>query len=107
MPATDGSTHLAYELLLTNVLDQDVTLTSVSVLGADDRHLLTLSGDSLAYWTRRGREPGTHQRARSGADRRRLARRRRCDPAAGARHELRHAIGVAMAKPKPPLFPPP
>ena len=32
VPATDGKVHLAYELQLTNVLDQEVTLTSVIVL---------------------------------------------------------------------------
>jgi hypothetical protein len=31
-PATDGKTHLAYELELTNVLSQDVTLTALTVL---------------------------------------------------------------------------
>ena len=32
-PATDGKIHLAYELQLTNVLDQDVTMTSVGARG--------------------------------------------------------------------------
>ena len=31
VPATDGKVHLAYELQLTNVLDQELTLTSVDV----------------------------------------------------------------------------
>ena len=30
VPATDGKVHLAYELQLTNVLDQEVTLTSIT-----------------------------------------------------------------------------
>ena len=30
VPATDGKTHLAYELELTNTLNQEVTLTSVA-----------------------------------------------------------------------------
>ena len=37
VPATDGKIHLAYELQLTNVLAQDVTLTSVTVLAATIR----------------------------------------------------------------------
>src|SRR5215207_5744977 len=49
--ATDGRTHLAYELALTNTLGQEVTLTSVTVR-AGDQSLLTLSGDKLGYWTR-------------------------------------------------------
>ena len=51
VPATDGKTHLAYELQLTNTLGQEVTLTSVAVL-AGDQTLLTLAGDKLGYWTR-------------------------------------------------------
>ncbi|MDT5208416.1 MAG: hypothetical protein QOF67_831, partial [Mycobacterium sp.] len=49
--ATDGKVHLAYELLLTNVLDQALTLTSLDVR-ASDHTLLSLTGDRLAYWTR-------------------------------------------------------
>jgi hypothetical protein len=40
VPATDGKVHLAYELLLTNVLNQGLTLTSVDVR-AGDQTLLT------------------------------------------------------------------
>jgi hypothetical protein len=49
--ATDGKTHLAYELVLTNASPQDVTLTSVTAVADGDR-LLTLPGDGLAHWTR-------------------------------------------------------
>ncbi len=51
VPGTDGKVHLAYELKLTNILDQEVTLTSVGVR-AGDQTLLDLSGDRLPYWTR-------------------------------------------------------
>ncbi|HEX2212187.1 MAG TPA: M23 family peptidase, partial [Mycobacterium sp.] len=51
VPATDGKTHLAYEILLTNVLAEDVTLTSVAVLDRDVA-VLDLAGDRLAHWTR-------------------------------------------------------
>ena len=49
--ATDGKTHLAYELVLTNASPQDVTLMSVDAVAAGNR-LLTLSGEGLAPWTR-------------------------------------------------------
>lgn len=51
VPATDGRTHLVYELLLTNSLSGNATLNALTAR-ADDRNLLTLSGDSLKYWTR-------------------------------------------------------
>jgi len=58
VPATDGRTHLAYELMLTNVLGGNVTLTSL-MLSADHRELLTLAGPNLTYWTRVLGNPGT------------------------------------------------
>ena len=36
VPATDGKVHLAYELLVTNVLNQELTLTSVTCAPATD-----------------------------------------------------------------------
>ena len=51
VPATDGKTHLAYEVEVTNVLSQDVTLTSLTVLDRDVA-LLNLGADRLNYWTR-------------------------------------------------------
>ena len=47
VPATDDKVHLAYELLLTNVLNQELTLTSLDVR-ASDKTLLNLAGDRLA-----------------------------------------------------------
>jgi hypothetical protein len=59
-PSTDGRVHLAYELLLSNVLSQDVTLDAVTVHG-DGAELLTLAGDALTPWVRvYGGEPGSH-----------------------------------------------
>lgn len=51
VPATDGKTHLVYEISLTNVLPNEVTLTSVTVLDRDVA-LLDLAGDQLTQWTR-------------------------------------------------------
>lgn len=50
-PATDGQVHLAYEVLLSNVLSQDVELDSIAV-EADGETLLELGGDELAEWLR-------------------------------------------------------
>lgn len=51
VPSTDGKTHLAYELLLTNVLGQPVTLNTVSVQ-SDGFELLRLEADDLTPWVR-------------------------------------------------------
>lgn len=48
-PATDDSTHLAHELILTNVVGQPVTLDAVTVRG-DGVDVLTLAGDDLTPW---------------------------------------------------------
>ncbi|WP_431798712.1 M23 family metallopeptidase [Microbacterium kunmingense] len=50
-PATDGLVHIAYELVLSNVLSQDVTLDLVRVTDGEDT-LLELGGDALAPWVR-------------------------------------------------------
>lgn len=51
VPSTDGRTHLAYELTLTNTQAGNATLNSLTA-SAGDARLLTLSGDNLKYWTR-------------------------------------------------------
>ena len=103
VPATDGKDHLAYELQLTNTLAQEVTLTSLAVV-AGDQTLMTLSGDNLAYWTRvignttPTRKLGPGQTALVwlyvGLNR-----------PATVPGDLTHAIGIAVPKPQPPLFP--
>ena len=103
VPATDGKIHLAYELLLTNALNQDVTLTSVAVRAAD-RTLLNLAGDRLAYWTRLVGNPapatklGPGQSAAVWLD---VA----LDKGATVPAKLVHAVGVSLAQPQPPLIP--
>jgi hypothetical protein len=102
VPATDGKVHLAYELQLTNVFDQEVTLTSVDVRAAD-RTVLNLAADRLAYWTRVMGNPtpttklGPAQSAAVWLD---VSVAPGTVPA-----ELVHAIGVSLAQPRPPLFP--
>jgi hypothetical protein len=103
VPATDGKVHLAYELLLTNVLNQELTLTSLDVR-ASDHTLLNLAGDRLAYWTRvfgnhtPTRTLGPAQSAAVWLD-------VVLDQGATVPAELMHAIGVSIAHPEPPLFP--
>ena len=104
VPATDGKTHLAYELQLTNTLDQEVTLTSVAV-HAGDKTLLTLAGDKLGYWTR---VFGTPDADDDGWDRpraARLARRRDGHVAPLCPLISSHTVGVTVPKPTPPLIP--
>ena len=103
VPATDGKVHLAYELLLTNVLNQELTLTSLEVR-ASDRTLLKLAGDQLAHWTRVIGSPtpttklGPAQSAAMWLD---VA----LDAGAAVPTDLVHAIGVSVPQPQPPLFP--
>jgi hypothetical protein len=103
VPATDGKVHLAYELQLTNVLNQELTLTSVDVRAAD-RSLLSLAGDRLAYWTRvSGNRTATTKLgpAQSAAVWLDVA----LDRGATVPAELEHAVGISLAQPEPPLFP--
>ena len=103
VPGTDGKVHLAYELKLTNVLDQEVTLTSVGV-HEGDQALLDLSGDRLTYWTRIIGSPsptdklGPAQTAIVWLD---VA----LDKDAAVPADLVHLVGISVPKPSPPLFP--
>jgi Peptidase family M23 len=103
VPATDGKVHLAYELQLTNALNQDLTLTSVDVL-TGDRSVLKLAGDRLAYWTRAMGNPtaatklGPGQAAAVWLD-------VTLEKGATVPAQLEHAIGISLARPAPPIFP--
>ena len=101
--ATDGKIHLAYELQLTNVLNQDVTITSVKVL-ARDQTLLTLTGDQVADWTRViGTQTPTTKLGpgQSGIVWLDVA----LDKSAAIPTDLVHAVGISIPKPTPPLIP--
>jgi Peptidase family M23 len=103
VPGTDGKVHLAYELQLTNVLAQEVTLTSLVVLDRDVV-LLNLSGDQLAHWTRIIGTPspttklGPAQSAVVWLD---VALAKD----AALPTQLKHAVGISVPEPMPPLFP--
>jgi hypothetical protein len=101
-PATDGKTHLAYELQLTNTLGQEITLTSVAVR-AGDQPLLTLSGNQLGYWTRAlGTPTPTTKLAPGQAGVVWLDVVVENDRVPG---DLVHTVGVSIPKPSPPLIP--
>lgn len=101
--ATDGKTHLAYELMLTNTLGQEVTLTSVAVR-AGDQTLLTLTGDTLSHWTRAlGKSTPTTQLGPGQAGLVWLDVA--LDKSAAVPAELTHTIGVTIPDPSPPLIP--
>jgi len=101
VPATDGRTHLAYELQLTNVLGGNATLDSLTV-STGDRKLLTLSGDNLKYWTRTLGSPtptnvlGPGQTGLVWLD---VA----VDGGAQVPTDLTHSVHVKVAKPLPGL----
>jgi hypothetical protein len=103
VPATDGKVHLAYEVQLTNVLAQEVTLTSLVVLDRDVS-LLKLTGEQLAGRTRvlgtttPTTKIGPAQSAVVWMD---VA----LDEGAAVPQRLVHQIGVSLPEPKPPLFP--
>jgi hypothetical protein len=103
VPATDGRVHLAYEVIVTNVLAQDVTLNSVVVLDRDVP-LLRLAGRQLAGQTRiLGTTTPTTKigPAQSAAVWMDVV----LDQDATVPERLMHSIGLSLPDPKPPLFP--
>lgn len=104
VPATDGRTHLAYELMLTNPMSGNVTLNSVSAM-AGDRKLLTLSGDSLRYWTRALGNPAAPANVLGPGQSATVWLDVVADDPAQVPTEITHEIGVSVAKPMPPLIP--
>lgn len=103
VPATDGRTHLAYELLLTNSMNQDVTVDSLQVRPGDGAPLLTLSGAELADRTRvLGTTTPT---ALLGPSQSALIWVDVSTENGSAPTTLSHDIGVRLAEPMPPLLP--
>lgn len=104
VPTTDGKVHLAYELLVTNALGGDVTLTSLSVKAAD-KELLSLAGDQLTYWTRTLGAVQTPTRKLGPGQAGIVWLDVVLDRSAPVPGELSHTIGVDLAQPMPPLLP--
>jgi len=106
VPATDGRTHLAYELYLTNAMSQVVELNSVTV-NAGDRKLLTLTGEELRSRTRllgAMAEPTVSLGpAQSGVVLVDVALEAGQDNPVP--QHLSHTIEVKLSKPTPPLLP--
>lgn len=104
VPMTDGRTHLAYELMLTNTMPADVTLTSLSALDGD-RKLLTLSGDNLKYWTRPVAFPTTGINVLGPGQSAYVWLDVIADDPAHLPDRISHAVSVSVSKPMPPLIP--
>ncbi|MFZ0835542.1 MAG: M23 family metallopeptidase [Mycobacterium sp.] len=101
---TDGMTHLAYELQLSNAIPQEVTLTSVAVVAAD-KVLLTLSGEHLTSSTRRLGNPSPTATLRP-SETALVWLDVALDESAGIPSDISHTIGIAVAEPPPPLTQP-
>ncbi|MBV8965777.1 MAG: M23 family metallopeptidase [Mycobacteriaceae bacterium] len=100
VPATDGKTHLAYELVLTNAGPQDVTLTSLAAMSAGTR-LLTLAGDELGHWTRVLGNPTPTATMRPAETA--LVWLDVAVDGANVPTEITHTVDISLAQPQPPL----
>jgi hypothetical protein len=104
VPATDGRTHLAYELTLTNVLGGNATLKSLTVK-TGDRNLLTLAGDNLKYWTRALGNSGTPTTVIGPGQTAIVWLDVAVDNGGAMPTEITHSVDVNVAKPVPGLVP--
>lgn len=104
VPATDGRTHLAYELTLTNVLGGNATLKALTVKSGD-RNLLTLVGDNLKYWTRALGSSTTPTTVLGPGQTAIVWLDVVVDNGAAVPTELTHSVDVNVAKPVPGLVP--
>lgn len=104
VPATDGKTHIAYEVLVTNTLPGDVTLDALTALDGD-RPLLTLAGANLSYWTRAlGNTASPTNRIASGGSAI-IWLDVTVDGGAPIPTEITNSVTVTVAKPIPGLIP--
>ena len=102
-PSTDGKIHLAYELVLSNALTTEVTVTSITSTG-DGKQLQALDGDALRGTFRPlGGDLGTTTlKSGQGAL---VWLDAVVDTAADVPTELAHTIDVSVAEPIPPIVP--
>lgn len=103
VPATDGRTHLVYELQLTNTLGGNATLKSLTV-SAGDRKLLTLSGENLKYWTRTLDNPTTPTAVLGPGQTALVWLDVAIDGGAEVPAEVSHSVDLTVAKPVPGLI---
>ncbi|NMN97274.1 M23 family metallopeptidase [Nocardiaceae bacterium YC2-7] len=103
VPATDKKIHMAYEVMLTNVLPSPTTIKSFKAM-AGDRTLFDLSGDKLITWMKvfgakeRGPVIGPGQSAIVWVD-------ATVDTRADIPDTISHAVDIEVAEPSPPLIP--
>uniref|UniRef100_UPI003D9280C4 M23 family metallopeptidase n=1 Tax=Gordonia sp. B7-2 TaxID=3420932 RepID=UPI003D9280C4 len=99
---SDGKTHLAYELLLTNVMSDPVAVRSLEV-SASGQKLLDLQGTALTGIMRRGSgQPGLEL---AGGEYARLTLDVALPDGTAAPSSLSNILTVAPTKPQPPLVP--
>ena len=103
VPATDGRTHLAYELMLPNTLGGNATLRSLTV-AAGDRKLLTLSGDNLKYWTRVLGNPATATNVIGPGQSAIVWLDVAVDGGSQVPTDISHSVALTVAKPVPGLI---
>ncbi len=100
---TDGKVHLAYELVLTNVVSSSVTINSITARSGS-RDLLALTGDDLkGHFKIFGQAAGTTtmtngQSALVWLD---VVR----DEHASIPKTLTHTVDISVAQPQPPIVP--
>jgi hypothetical protein len=103
VPATDGKIHLAYEIVVTNVLSSPATIRSVRASAAD-RTLFDVSGDTLTPWVRvfgangPGAKLGPGQGGLIFVD-------ATVENSGQVPDRIEHLIQVDIAQPSPPLVP--
>lgn len=117
VPGTDGKVHLAYELYLTNAMDQEITVESVTVnrVGeatgnskAGEQNLLTLTGDELPARTRILGTPEPTTKfgpAQSGIVWLDVVLDGTEGTTPTVPQELSHTVVVNLTKPMPPMMP--
>jgi hypothetical protein len=101
--ATDGKTHIAYELVLTNTMLSPTTIHFIKAM-AGGRTLFDLSGDKLSIWMKNlgTKAPGTTLGPGQAAV---VLMDATVDNFADVPAEISHALDIEVSQPNPPLFP--
>ena len=101
--STDGKVHIAWELLLSNVVSQDVTIESVTAM-ADDTAVQTLEGDALKGVIRAfGGDFGTTTLA--GGQQALIWMDATVASYDHVPDAIDHAVAITLSEPNPPLLP--
>ncbi len=101
--STDGKVHIAWELVLSNVISQDVTIKSIAAMGGDTA-VQTLEGDALRGVMRPfGGELGTTVLA--GGQQALVWMDAVVDSYEDVPAAIDHAVDIVLSQPNPPLLP--